>query len=87
MSVTCTSHNLGELEYITTQLKKDAFALYQLFEYDPQLGKADNFEEWYALLSDRVDFLQLHVFDICDWEKCLRSGNEFVSDSKKDSDG
>lgn len=81
MAVTCSSHNLCQLEDITTELKKDSFALAALSEYEIHPAELDDsFSAWNNLMFDRIQLTQQHIHDLVTWEKCLREGHDLNGD-------
>ena len=84
MSVTCTSHNLSQLEEITTELKKDSFMLDAFMNHELSVTEdqmPDDFNTWYSLLYDHVCYARQHISDLLTWEKAIRKEHDFNSDS------
>ena len=94
MSVNCTSHNLCELEELTTELRKCGFALNTLMDHDFKFDQIlpftdyipEDFDLWYGLLCDRISATQQVIHDLCVWEKALRKGSDFNPADKGDED-
>ena len=83
MSKMCSSHNLSELEELTSELKKDSFALQTLMgvEFDEADSMPAHYNEWIGLLFDRIDILSQHIQDLTVWENALHSESEFNGDT------
>ena len=83
MSKSCSSHNLSQLEELTSELKKDGFALNTLigFEFQETTKMPEHFNEWVGLLYDRIDIINQHIQDVCTWENALRSETDFNGES------
>ena len=83
MAKTCSSHNLSQLEELTSELRKDSLALETLigFDFQDTSKMPEHFNDWLGLLYDRVDFLRQHIQDVCTWENALRSETDFNGES------
>ncbi len=82
MGVQCSSHNLAELENLTTALAVHVYALRLLDEVEVLTAPG----EYWFLLSDRISLLSQSVGDLRVWENALRGERDFNAPEPVQSD-